>query len=91
MTEEEIRKLADRYVRENGITPTQAYYENKRILEADDVLPILRWLSDKFCIVEKEKVKNFLELSEVHALDSIDAVEFIEDIFGKELFNETEK
>ena len=98
MTDEEIRKLAKQFA-EYSLSEERKMYDDEtfqRLVDESskglfDVRYVLQWLSEKFCIVEKEKVKNFLELSEVHALDAIDAVEFIEDVFGKELFNDTEK
>ncbi|MDE6649789.1 MAG: hypothetical protein K2K45_07650 [Muribaculaceae bacterium] len=100
MTDEDIRKLAREYWdSQNPINQLNDYPEAKMIADmmqsvlsshieelVEDYAKFLKWLSDRFCIVEKEKVKNFLELSEVHALDAIDAVEFIEDVFGSELF-----
>ena len=93
MTDEEIRKLAQSYVDELFYGDDMSDQEN--IENKNDALVLcmafVGHILEKHCIVEKEKVKNFLELSEVHALDAIDAVEFIEDVFGKELFNDTEK
>ena len=92
MTEEDIRKLSEECALYYQGRPSNKGYElSNRLTIEGYAKMVLKWLSDKFCIAEKEKVKNFLELSEVHALDAIDAVEFIEDIFGKDIFNDTEK
>ena len=93
MTDEEIRKLAQSYVDELFYGDDMSDQEN--IENKNDALVMCMAFAghilETHCIVEKEKVKNFLELSEVHALDAIDAVEFIEDVFGKGIFNDTEK
>ena len=57
--ERKLENIAYRYVGENGISPDEAYYENKRSIEVDDVLPILQWLSEDYCIVPKKKIAEW--------------------------------
>lgn len=93
MTDEEIRKLAEQYVKE-------VHYDDFFL---DEATRVIKWLSDKFCIVEKEKVirlwNEIIDDAKTNIANGFpDYAEFnklqlppLEILFGKELFNDTEK
>ena len=90
MTDEEIRKLAREY-RQHASYPFEDMTEAK--LTAIDVI---KWLSEKFCIVEKEKVNGFWhEITTLYLNGgkiTYDGARFMfRSLFSKELFNDTEK
>ena len=98
MSEYDMRKLAEQYVYENGITPSESYYENKRVIEVEDILPILQWLSKDYCIVPKVEILNqhawymqrMKEVSSNRQMNRGKAIA-LEYLFGKEMFEEDKK
>ena len=106
MTDEEIKKLARectedfrKDVLQFFPTPLPNSMEVLIQEEQKSIVKVLQWLSDKFCIVEKEKVKALyskMELDGNHVDSDNDwavyeAMDELEKIFGEELFNDTEK
>lgn len=71
---------------------------NREMIEVDS-LGFLNWVMEKYCIVEKEKIKALyskMELDGNHVDSDNDwavyeAMDELEKIFGEELFNGTEK
>ena len=65
----------------------------------DDAKSVLTWLSERFCIVEKSKVKERHKESELRSIsplrfDSLTGIarlSLIESIFGAEMFEEEQK
>lgn len=103
MTDEDIRKLAEEYAEHKS--PIQeylrAYDKRDNLNEAyrKEALSVLKFLSDKFCIVEKEKVEAlqneiYGEIMCAHDDDDWQsAAHYILDVMPRsfnELFNDTE-
>ena len=89
MTEEDIRKLAQEYERQSVVKLCVATH-------SDIVIDFMDWISEKFCIVEKEKVESkYRKAKELykrwHDEYERSAIDTMESIFSKELFNDTEK
>ena len=100
MTEEEIRKLVTQYADE--LFKDDDMSDSKNIDEYHDVWVVCNSFGnfrlEKFCIVEKEKVRGFYKAFQSDT--SVDErtksfsegnMNAIEEIFGEELFNDTEK
>ena len=93
MTDEDIRKLAEQYAELTDGSPADKAYI-RAIAQC-----FTEWLSKKFCIVEKEKVRALYSKMELYGnhVDSdndlavYEAMDELENLFGKELFNDTEK
>ena len=100
MTEEDIRKLSEECALYYQGRPSHKGYELSNRLTIEGYAKMaLKWLSEKFCIVEKEKIKALyskMELDGNHVDSDNDwaiyeAMDELEKIFGSELFNDTEK
>ncbi|MDE7464989.1 MAG: hypothetical protein K2M59_03820 [Muribaculaceae bacterium] len=70
MTEEEIRKLAEQYGQSvadsfdyDMFADPDFKYKLKAKGEANKAEEVLKWLSEKFCIVEKEKARKLARLT----------------------------
>ena len=93
MKDEEIRKLAEQYAEFTDGSPADKAYI-RAVTQC-----FTEWLLRKFCIVEKEKIKALyskMELDGNHVDSDNDwavyeAMDELENIFGEELFNDTEK
>lgn len=99
MTDEDIRKLARectedfrKDVLQFFPTPLPDSMEVLVQEEQKSIVKVLQWLSERFCIVEKSVMDK---LSIVYRAKAYNLVclnkEDVEALFGKELFNDTEK
>lgn len=94
MTPTEITALARQYSEQNPPQCTDYKLRRNGIdLNAKMVFePFLRWICEKYCVVEKEKVIDkynaIVFLNEIGYQDRLD---LLESLFGKELFNQAEQ
>ena len=98
MTDDDIRKLAQSYVDELFYGDDMSDQEN--IENKNDALVLclafVGHIMEKHCIVEKEKVREKYALykmgyTECEGLELGYVMDALEEIFGRELFNDTEK
>lgn len=108
MAQEQIEKLAMDYAKHNWPTDEYigVYWDDERQADADSATPVLKWLSDKWLIVEKEKVddiyshaaskKNELQKTDAFFRDPLDfgkqcGITDVLECLIPDTFNPTEK
>ena len=102
MTDEEIKKLAEQYGK--NVTDKLDYdmsdtpdsdYKLEVACTTFAAEPVIKWLSERFCIVPKSKVKECYGFTQLEGIQqhevvvAADAVaQTMKSLFGKEMFEE---
>ncbi|MDE5886450.1 MAG: hypothetical protein K2H46_02560 [Muribaculaceae bacterium] len=92
MTDEYIRKLARDYAEDVFGKEDYPFKEDDMCNAEDDFESVVAFLSKKFCIVEKSVMDklNIVYRAKAYNLVCLNKDD-VEALFGKELFNDTEK
>lgn len=96
-TPEEIKSIAREYARCTciGTFDAQQRAEDEKV-EYDFALPVLEWLCERYCLVEKSEVKERYDESKLRSKSGLkfdiitgnSRVSLLESLFGKSLFEE---
>ncbi len=96
-TTEEIKSMAREYARCTciGTFDAERRAEEEKV-EYDFALPVIEWLAEHYCLVEKSKVKEVAKYPQRHTAQIQGTMVYqvqgirkaLVDLFGKEMFEE---
>lgn len=109
MTPDQIRQVAEEYARTQMDDLDQGYWDEERLSDRaynsildeyiESVIPIVQFIAERFCIVERSKVvEEYNKIKKGIYFDDMETTKFVdgrifelEHLFGSETFNGKEE